>query len=173
MSLPRVVTGREDGSLHQAPAPEVDALRSELLYDGPAGEVGAADVGGDQLDIELDATLPPGASIDLAVRATADGAERTVYRLRRLGDQVEFSLDRSRSSLNDSVDAKPLAGVVALEGDTVRLRVVVDHSALEAFANGIPLAARAYPTRDDALRVFVDIDGAAATLRVWRVASVN
>lgn len=173
MSLPRVVTGREDGSLHQAPAPEVDALRTELLYDGPAGEVGAADVGGDQLDIELDATLPPGASIDLAVRATADGAERTVYRLRRLGDQVEFSLDRSRSSLDDSVDAKRLAGVVALEGDTVRLRVVVDHSALEAFANGIPLAARAYPTRDDALRVFVDIDGAAATLRVWRVASVN
>jgi beta-fructofuranosidase len=93
-----------------------------------------------------------------------------VYRLRRVGDEIELSLDRSRSSLDDSVDATPLAGVVGLEGDTVRLRVVVDHSALEAFANGIPLAARAYPTRDDALRVSVDVDGAAATLRVWRMA---
>ncbi|MFK4804574.1 glycoside hydrolase family 32 protein [Microbacterium sp. ZW CA_36] len=173
MSLPRVVTGRPDGSLHQAPAPEVDALRTELLYEGPAGEVGAAGIGGDQLDLELDATLPSGTSIELAVRATVDGAERTVYRLRRVGGEVEFSLDRSRSSLDDSVDATPLAGVVGLEGDTVRLRVVVDHSALEAFANGLPLAARAYPTRDDALRVCVDVGGAAATLRVWRMASVN
>jgi len=170
MSLPRVVTGRPDGSLHQAPAPEVDALRTELLYEGPADGVGAADVGGDQLDIELDATLPPGASIELAVRATADGAERTVYRLRRVEDEIELSLDRSRSSLDDSVDATPLAGIVGLVSDTVRLRIVVDHSALEAFANGIPLAARAYPTRDDALHVSVGVDGAAATLRVWRMA---
>jgi hypothetical protein len=32
----------------------------------------------------------------------------------------------------------------------VRLRVLVDHSALEAFANGVPFAARVYPTRSDA-----------------------
>jgi beta-fructofuranosidase len=56
----------------------------------------------------------------------------------------------------------------------VSLRVVVDHSALEAFATGIPLAARAYPTRRDALQVSVDVDGAAgATLRAWRMASAG
>lgn len=172
MSLPRVVTGRPDGSLHQAPAPEVDALRTELLYDGPAGDVAAAEVGGDQLDIELDATLPDGASLAVAVRATGDGAERTVYRLHRAGHELAFSLDRSRSSLDESVDVKPLTGDIGLDGDTVRLRVVIDHSALEAFANGTPLAARAYPVRDDALRVFIDVDGAAATARIWRMASV-
>lgn len=174
MSLPRVVTARPDGSLHQAPAPEVDALRAELLYDGPADGVAGSGLGGDQLDLELEAVLPAGASLELAVRATADGAERSVYRLLRVGDEVEFSLDRSRSSLDATVDAKPLAGVVGLEGDTVLLRVVVDHSALEAFANGIPLAARAYPTRRDALQVSVDVDGAAgATLRAWRMASAG
>ena len=34
MSLPRVVSAGADGSLHQAPAREVDALRAELLFDG-------------------------------------------------------------------------------------------------------------------------------------------
>lgn len=174
MSLPRVVTARSDGSLHQAPAPEVDALRAELLYDGPVAGVAGSGLGGDQLDLELEAVLPAGASVELAVRATADGAERTVYRLRRVGDEVEFSLDRSRSSLDSTVDTKPLAGVVGLEGDTVRLRVVIDHSALEAFANGIALAARAYPTRPDALQVSVDVDGGAgATLRAWRMAAAG
>lgn len=170
MSLPRVVTAHADGSLHQVPAPEIDVLRAELLYDGPADGVGAAGVRGDQLDLELDATLSPGASIELAVRVTPDGEERTVYRLHRATDGVDFSLDRSRSSLDDSVDVKPLAGIVGLEGDTVRLRVLVDHSALEAFANGTPLAARAYPTRRDAQLVDVGVDGAEASLRIWRMA---
>lgn len=174
MSLPRVVTARADGSLHQAPAPEVDALRTVLLYDGPADEALAAGVAGDQLDLELAAAIPDGGSVALAVRQTADGVERTVYRLRRSGDEVELSLDRGRSSLDDTVDTKPLSGAVPLDGDIVRLRVVVDHSALEAFANGVPLAARAYPTRPDALGVSVQVDGgAAATLRAWRMASVN
>lgn len=173
MSLPRVVTAGADGSLHQAPAPEVDRLRTELLYDGPAARVGAAGVAGDQLDLELDATLPAGASIEVAVRATSDGAERSVYRLQRTGDAIEFSLDRTRSSLDHSVDTKPLAGTVGLDGDRVHLRVVVDHSALEAFANGIPLAARAYPTRHDAQHVEVSVDGAEATLRIWRMAATS
>ncbi len=42
MSLPRVVSAGADGSLHQAPAPEVDALRTELLFDGDAADVSAA-----------------------------------------------------------------------------------------------------------------------------------
>ena len=173
MSLPRVVTARADGSLHQAPAPEVDALRTDLLFDGDAADADAAGIGGDQLDLELVATLRPGASIELAVLATDDGEERTTYRLYRVDDGVDFSLDRSRSSLDGSTDAKPLSGRVPLDGDTMRLRVLVDHSALEAFANGVPLAARAYPTRPDARRITVDLDGAEATLRAWRVASVD
>ena len=55
----------------------------------------------------------------------------------------------------------------------VRLRVLVDHSALEAFANGVPLAARIYPTRHDATRIAVDLDRARASLRAWRVASAR
>ena len=96
-----------------------------------------------------------------------------VYRLRRIGDEAELSLDRTRSSLDESTDAEPLSGRVPLDGDVVRLRVLVDHSALEAFANGVPLAARIYPTRHDATRIAVDLDRARASLRAWRVASAR
>ena len=173
MSLPRVVSAGADGSLHQAPAPEVDALRAELLFDGDAAAMSLGALDGDQLDLELEARLAPGGSVELTVRATPDGQERTVYRLRRVGDEAELSLDRTRSSLDESTDAELLSGRVPLDGDAVRLRVLVDHSALEAFANGVPLAARVYPTRHDASRIAVDLDGARASLRAWRVASAR
>lgn len=173
MSLPRVVTARPDGSLHQAPAPEIELLREPLLFDGDAGEV-ASRVAGIQLDLELGVRLEDGGSVELTVLATPDGAERTVYRLERRGGEAHLSLDRGSSSLDDGTDAKRLSGAVPLEdGDTVRLRVLVDHSALEAFANGVPLAARAYPTRDDATGVSVAFDRAQASMRAWPMAAAR
>jgi beta-fructofuranosidase len=173
MSLPRVVSARADGSLHQAPAPEIDALRTDILFDGDASAVTLGALDGDQLDLELDVTLAPGGSVELTVRATPDNQERTTYRLRRFGDEAEFSLDRTRSSLDERTDAQPLSGVIPLEGDVVRLRVLVDRSALEAFANGVPLAARVYPTRSDATHIAIALDDARASLRAWRVTSVR
>ncbi|WP_460722144.1 glycoside hydrolase family 32 protein [Microbacterium aureliae] len=171
MSLPRVVTAGPGGTLHQAPAPEVDALRRELLYDGAAD--GLAGVAGDQLDLEFDLSVPDGGSVEVAVRASADGAERTVYRLSRTGDAVHFALDRSASSRDAAVDAAALAGEVPA-GDGIRLRVLVDHSALEAFANGVPLSGRVYPTRPDSLGVEVACaGGAAGSVRAWRMATVT
>ena len=173
MSLPRVVSAGADGSLHQAPAPEVDVLRTDLLFDGDASALSLGALDGDQLDLELDVALAPRGSVELTVRATPDSQERTTYRLRRVGDEAEFSLDRSRSSLDESTDAQPLSGRIPLDGDVVRLRVLVDHSALEAFANGVPLAARVYPTRSDATHIAIALDDARASLRAWRVASAH
>lgn len=173
MSLPRVVTAASDGSLHQAPAPEVDALRAELLFDGQPADLSHSLIEGDQLDVEIDASLEPGGTLELTVRATPDDEERTTYLLRRVGAHVEFSLDRTRSSLDETTDTKPLSGSIPLDGDMVRLRVLVDHSALEAFANGVPLAARVYPTRPDAARMAITLHEARASLRVWRMASAR
>ena len=173
MSLPRVVSARADGSLRQSPAPEVDALRTDLLFDGDASALSPGAIAGDQLDLELDVALAPHGSFELTVRATPDGQEQTTYRLHRIGDEVEFSLDRTRSSLDRSTDAQLLSGRIPLDGDVVRLRVLVDHSALEAFANGIPLAARVYPTRSDATHIAITLDDAGASLRAWRVASTH
>ena len=82
-------------------------------------------------------------------------------------------LDREHSSLDRTVDAEEKSGPVQLPGGKLHLRVLVDRSALEIFANGKPLTARAYPTLGgEAVRL-----SAAGTVRLqqldaWRMAGV-
>jgi len=173
MSLPRVVTAAPDGSIGQSPAPEVDALRAEVLLDKAVvlDEEPEHITAGDQLDIELRLVLADGAAATIAVRATDDGAEQTLLRLRRTGRTAELSLDRSRASLDAAVDADPRAGSVPVGGDgAIDVRILIDHSALEVFAGGIPLTARVYPTRRDALGVWLSGDAARADVRAWAMA---
>lgn len=174
MSLPRVLTPGPEGSIHQAPAPEVDALRGDLLV-AEALVLRATPVElvqGDELDLELRLTVSDGGSATVVVRATPDDAEQTTLRLRRRGDQAELTLDRAASSLDPSVDATPRGGSVPVRSDgTLDLRILLDHSALEVFAGGVPLAARVYPTRTDAVSVRVAGDDTPAYVRAWSMAS--
>jgi len=176
MSLPRLVTAAADGSLHQRPAPEVDALRDEQLIS--LSSLLAAEpldlVRGDQLDIELHLTIPDGGAVTIDVRATDDDAERTVLSLRRRGAGAELSLDRTRSSADPEVDATPRGGEVPVAADGgVDVRILVDHSALEVFAGGVPLTARVYPTRADALGVRLSGAGVRAEARAWSMAAAG
>ncbi|RMB61773.1 glycoside hydrolase family 32 protein [Tessaracoccus antarcticus] len=173
MSLPRLVTARPDGTLHQHPAPEVDRLRSRLLFDGDGSHLPTAELTGDQLDVELDVTLPPGATLEVKVRATPDNAEQTVYLLEHTTNGVRLSLDRSTSSLDPTVDTTPLSGSIPSSDGKVSLRILVDHSALESFANGVPLTARAYPTRHDALGIGLRQSAGQTTARVWSMNSTS
>jgi len=175
MSLPRVVTAAPDGSIHQAPAPEVDALRGEQLVSLSSllGAMPVEVVRGDELDLELRLTIPEGGTVTIALRATDDDAERTVLRLQRHGDRAELSLDRSRSSLDSEVDSSPRGGVVPVDADGgVDVRILVDHSALEVFVGGVPLTARIYPTRQDALGIRLSGDDVPVQLHVWSMRSV-
>ncbi|NYI03773.1 glycoside hydrolase family 32 protein [Allostreptomyces psammosilenae] len=186
MSLPRLVTMGTDGRLAQRPVPEVDRLRREHAAAGPLTLGGGEhapldDVRGDQLDLVTTLRLEPGATARLTVRATPDGAERTVVEIERRADGTPgadggtLRLRREHSSLDPTVDTDPRHGPVPIGADgVVELRVLVDHSALEIFAGGRALAARVYPTRADALGVGLTATG---TLRVerfdaWRMADV-
>ncbi len=170
LSVPREVTLGADGTLWQAPVCEVASLRSEpAATAGGALDRGASKAlgSGVAVDVELVVRLEPGAVVEVLVRVTPDDEERTVIRLARgpAGDaaQVRLELDRCRSTLDPSVAALERRGLVPVGPDgRVALRVLVDHSALEVFANGRALAARIYPTRSDALGVaLVLISGAA------------
>ncbi|MGB4779189.1 glycoside hydrolase family 32 protein [Microbacterium sp.] len=182
MSLPRVVTAEPDGSIRQEPAPEVASLRDEILVSDriALGPHPVEIARGDQLDLDLRLTIPDGGWIEIALRASGDdargddAAERTVLRLRRHGDRADLSLDRSRSSLEPDVDATPRSGAVPIAGDgTIDLRILVDHSALEVFAAGVPLTARVYPTRGDALGIRLSGDGVIAEARVWSMVAIT
>ncbi|QBR94385.1 glycoside hydrolase family 32 protein [Nocardioides euryhalodurans] len=162
MSLPRLLTVGADGGVHQEPVEEVARLRTDLLHDGPAGDGVLDTVAGDQLDLELDVLLPPGSAVEVAVRRSPDGEEQTAYRLTR-GEDGTATL---------SLVGTAHSGEVPAGDDRVPLRVLVDHSVVEVFAGGVPLTARTYPTRADALGVAVTTAGAGATLRAWRLDGV-
>ncbi|WP_314323667.1 glycoside hydrolase family 32 protein [Paenarthrobacter ilicis] len=153
MSLPRVATPAHDGTLAFAPVPELENLRTRhvnvsgrVLVAG--GTPSVTGVCGNQLDLELDLQLAPGSTLQLGVLGTADGTETTLIELSRAQDDSPgtLRLDRSRSSLDLSTDAEEKTGPVPLPDGRVHLRVLIDRSAIEIFANGKPLTARVYPT---------------------------
>jgi beta-fructofuranosidase len=168
MSLPRTAELDAAGELSFAPVPEVEALRRDHVRLGPQAlgrPVVIAGIHGNQLDLDLDLELEPGSvfrlgllgtpslpdSPDAAHEGAADMTEETVievgYEVGGGGFAASYVLlDRTRSSLDRSVDVEEKSGPVVLPGGRLRLRVIVDHSALEVFANGKPLTARAYPT---------------------------
>jgi len=83
-------------------------------------------------------------------------------------------LDRSRSRVDspaDDYDLSELGGTLPTPSDDiVTLRVLVDHSMLEVFADGVPLTARVYPSRADAVGVRVRVEGqASANLTIWQM----
>ena len=182
MSLPRLVTRAPDGTLHQAPVPELATLRRDhIRLDGftlLGGERRRGLTEGDQIDVVAELHLEPGSEVELVVRATDDGAERTVIRLTRGDDadtDVTLKLIRAASSLDSTVDATPRGGPIRHVDGRIHLQVLVDHSALEIFANGQPLACRVYPTRHDANGVeFVGIRGRVRVLESesWRMSDI-
>jgi beta-fructofuranosidase len=168
MSLPRRLELADDGSLVQAPVDEVASLRGEHVS-VPAAELqpGQAitldQVHGDELDVEATLVLSDDAQVELTIRRTPDDAEQTVVVLDRAAG--ELRLDRTNSSLGADLDVRDLHGPLPIGPDgVVELRVVIDHSALEIFANGRALTARVYPTRADATGVRIGASNAPASL---------
>jgi beta-fructofuranosidase len=181
MSLPRVLTLLPDGSLGQAPAAEVETLRGE--HRGwadaplPAGRSLAPDgLRGDRLEILATIDLGDALAAGVKVRATPDGEERTlVYFDRQAGRLV---VDRSAASLDaETVRDQREVPLTLAPGEPLRLRVFVDRSVIESFANERAcMASRVYPTRPDALGAELFADGGDArlvSLDVWQMESEN
>ncbi|WP_277212676.1 glycoside hydrolase family 32 protein [Isoptericola croceus] len=185
MSLPRQVTMADDRTLVQAPVAEVATLRR----DGVRTEPGRLTEGsrhaltaGDQLDVEIDLVLAPSSTFEVALRVAgepgdADGERtRLVVERDEAGDAV-LRLDRERASRDLAVDATAREGAVPVgSDDLVHLRVLVDRSVLEVFANGRPLTTRVYPTRTDALGVEIAALAGDVTVyraETWRMADIG
>ena len=178
LTVPRVLSWGADGRLHQQPMPALERLRQDRwdaepgrLSEGTRMQLGSDD--SPTVDIELLVSAGSGAVLELDVLASPDGAEQTTITI-DWGTST-LSVDRSRSSL-EPADTTPLSGPINIVEGLVELRVLVDHSAIEVFANGTALSARAYPTRPDSTRVRLRVLGAAIdVLRAtsWRLAAAS
>ncbi|GAB4825935.1 Beta-fructofuranosidase, soluble isoenzyme I [Ancistrocladus abbreviatus] len=93
-----------------------------------------------------------------------------------------FCTDKSRSTKANDVDKQVYGGLVpVLEGEKFSMRVLVDHSIVEAFGQGgrTCITSRIYPAKaiDGAARVFLFNNATdlniTASIKIWHMASVN
>ncbi len=180
MSLPRVLTLGPDGDLRQAPAPEMEALRGAHRHVGardiaPGARGLLGDLRGDCLEIA--ATLDPGdaAHCGLTVRCSTGGEEETRISFDRARGRLR--VDTSRSSLDPATEGARAEVPCPLDPDgLLRLRVFLDRSAIEVFANERAcIAERVYPSRPDSLGLDLVAKGGVARLRTldaWEMRAI-
>ncbi len=196
-ALPMLLTLAEDGDLRVAPVPELEQLRRRhfslanlpLAADQPV----SLDIRGDRLEIRAVFEWEDAEEFGLNVCCSPDGEEQTQIRFNtnpwqsnppppktalRVFRAPELILDVTRSSASPAVcnresqrcrfDLDP--------AEPLELRVFVDRSVVEVFANGRHyLAMRIYPARKDSLGVQVFALGGGATLRsldAWEMDAV-
>jgi len=180
MSLPRVLSLGEDKSLRMAPPDELAILRynprkHENLTIPADGELPLKDVSGNSLELDIEMAPEGAAQCGVKVCCSPDGKEQTAI----FYDAAEKKLkvDTTQSSLGEGRKAVEGGPFELKPGEALRLRVFVDKSLVEVFANGRQAVARAvYPTRPDARGVVLFSRGGAAkvtSLQAWDMAQAN
>jgi len=166
LSVPRAIT-LEDDTLTIRPAPELSALRTDHVHLndcslGPGEDNPLDGIEGAHLEFDIDVELRGADAFELVVRASPDGRERTPI---RYDDAGTVTVDRRRSSRSEAAVTAPqsIPSVPGPDSDRVRLRVLLDASVIELFANDrTSLSSRIYPTRSDSVGVSVRARGGTA-----------
>ncbi|WP_396611456.1 GH32 C-terminal domain-containing protein [Haloferax sp. S1W] len=149
MSLPRELTVDETGTLRQRPASELTSLRDRhltvddcSLADGDRTEL---DLSGNAFELVFDVAVDDTATFELGLFESPARSERTAVRY----DGERVTVDRKESSHRHDVDRDSRS--MPVEGTSLSLRVFVDCSVVELFANDRRvLTTRVYPSRADA-----------------------
>ena len=180
MSLPRVLTLGEDRKLRMDVAEEIEALRYGAVRKGPcttrAGRDLAVDgVAGDSLELLVEMESAGASEYGVKVRASPDGREETSISY-SAGEKL-LKVDTRRSG-PDGTPRAVEAGPFELEdGERLKLRVFVDKSVVEVFANGRQaVARRIYPSQPDSVgvRLFsADGDAKVYALEAWSISPSN
>jgi beta-fructofuranosidase len=182
MSLPRRLSINPDSGdgegLHIEPAGDVDSLRGEATHHPDLlllanQETVLEDCGGNTLEIHAVIEASSASSVEINVLRSRDDEEFTrilFYRDRGnpdryyiKGHQTGFSrrksllvIDATYASVDPEVRNRPseIAPFLVAEDEPVELRIFVDRSIVEVFANNLQCAAvRVYPSRSDSLGI--------------------
>lgn len=177
LALPEWVYLREDGRLGVEPIPELANLRTaELLSvaDADIEEVNRAlqSARGSRLEILVAFDGASTAPFGVDVRVSPQGEEYT--RVFFHPEQGMFGADTTHSSLDPEAPKGVEGDMLNLQGESLTLRIFVDQSVIEAFANGLKsLTTITYPTHPDALgiRLFGEMIK-VKRLQVWTLESI-
>jgi beta-fructofuranosidase len=180
MSLPRVLSLGTDGTLRINPPEEIEKLRyngkrrTNLTVKADA-ELAVEGIGGNSIELALEISATGAKQFGVKVCCSPDGKEQTLAYYDAV--QKRLKVDTTSSSLTEgpkSVEAGPLE----LGADEpLRLRVFVDKSVVEVFANGRQaVMRRVYPSREDSVGVTLFSNGGPAsvtTLQAWDMMPSN
>ena len=189
MTLPRRLTVNGD-NIGIEPAGDIAALRVDewqaSMLDLPENqEIVLDQVEGDSMELELTIDLQAASMFELNVLRSPDRQEYTRIAVHRdtglrnsswvsgHGYQANTNhstivLDPSRASLAADVSSRPpeMAQMPLGSDEPLKLRVFVDRSVVEVFANGRQcLAVRVYPERNDSIGVSLRSHGGASRVR--------
>jgi beta-fructofuranosidase len=179
-SLPRVLALGEDGVLRMSPPKELEVLRYnprkwQYLTVEADSELPLKEIQGDSFELSVE-MVPDGAKqCGVKVCCSPQGKEQTLV----FYDAVEkkLKIDTDNSSLGEgpkSVEAGPFE---LKANEPLKLRVFVDKSVVEVFANDRQaVTRRIYPTREDSAGVVLFSKGGSTKvpiLRAWDMMPSN
>lgn len=174
LSVPRELWLDARQRLCSRPADALAALRQRAVVPEPvAGPSQRQRFSGRHLDITARWTLHALADAGFTLLTSPDGRETTriVYR----AQARRLVIERARSALDAGTRRQDQQAVLVLErGEPLELRVLLDGSVLEVFANGrVTLASRIYPQLADSVHAEAFADGPAdLSLQVWEMGDI-
>lgn len=179
--LPRTLWLGEDGTLRMRPVKELEVLRHHektwnTLAVADGGTNALIGVRGDACELALEINVDSAKRCGVKVRASAGGEEETL--LYYDADTHELVFDATRSSQGPEgrkiVERAPFA---LKAGEPLKLRVFVDKSVVEVYANDRQaICRRVFPTRNDSLGVSLFSAGGSAqfkTVKAWEMMPSN
>lgn len=180
LSLPRLLWLGDDGTLRMRPVDELAVLRynpqaRQSLVVPADGELPLPGIAGNSLELAIE--LQPGNAGRCGVKVccSADGREETAVIWDRAAGELQ--VDTRRSSLGEGPKVVESAPFTLQPGEPLRLRVFVDKSFVEVFANDRQaVCRRIYPTLADSVGVQLVAEGGEVTvpsLQAWEMMPSN
>ena len=180
LSLPRVLWLAEDKTLRMTSAEELAILRADHKTSGGRTvkadtEAPLKDISGDSLELCVEMAARKAASYGIKVLCSPDGQEQTIV----FYDAIErkLKIDTTRSSLGGGLKSVEGGPLELAPDEPLRLKIFVDRSVVEVFANDRQAVARCvYPTRDDSLGVVLFSRGGPAEVAgmdAWKMSPAN
>jgi beta-fructofuranosidase len=180
MSLPRVLWLGHDRTLRMAPPEELACLRCNPRTIGGVvlnteDELALEQVAGNTIELQVEMTSDSAKAYGVTVCCSPAREEHT--RVFYDAADRQLKIDTTHSSLGEgskSIESGPLD---LEQGESLRMRIFVDRSVVEVFANDRQaVMRRIYPTRADSLGVSLFSKGGPATARTieaWDMAPSN
>ena len=180
MSLPRVLTLGDDGLLRMDVPKEIEALRYGACKEGTVHRalryrLAVEGVAGNSLELSIDLESAEASQFGVKVAVSPDGEEETLIFYD--AEEGALKVDTRKSGPEGTLKSVEAGPFKLKDGERLKLRVFIDKSVVEVFANSRQaVMRRIYPSRPDSLGVSLFSTGGDTkvhALEAWKITPSN